>query len=153
MRPLPSQRRTNGAPFTPSEIRDEWGFRDCGAELRGEGLGFSFKWQIRIDDSSNAKNPLPNHVDNGVDVRQGRGLFISDSRGNHGETRNHCEFHHEKGHETQESVKFKALAPGMMDDKEMKLCEEIKEEKNIHTMLASVHTNDIYEDKNEKEPC
>ncbi|PPD96682.1 hypothetical protein GOBAR_DD06296 [Gossypium barbadense] len=107
---------------------------------------------VRFDDLSSAKNTLPNHVDNGVDVRVGRGLVISDSGGNHGETRNSCEFHHEKGYETQESVKFKALTPGMMDDKEMKLCEEIKEEKNIHTMLASVHTNDIYEDTNEKRP-
>ena len=39
----------------------------------------------------------------------------------------------------------------MMDDKEMKLCEEIKEEKNIHTMFRGVHTNDIYEDTNEKD--
>ncbi|PPD91637.1 hypothetical protein GOBAR_DD11429 [Gossypium barbadense] len=75
------------------------------------------------------------NIYNGVDVKVGRGSVISDSEGNQGKTRNHCEFHHEKGYETQESVKFKALAPDMMDDKEMKLCEEIKEEKNIHTML------------------
>ncbi|PPD83945.1 hypothetical protein GOBAR_DD19119 [Gossypium barbadense] len=91
---------------------------------------------VRFNDSSSAENPLPDHDDNGVDVRARRGLVISDSEGNHGKTRNRCEFHHEKGYETQESVKFKALVPGMMDDKEIKLCEEIKEEKNIHTMLG-----------------
>ncbi|PPD98655.1 hypothetical protein GOBAR_DD04319 [Gossypium barbadense] len=108
---------------------------------------------VRFDDSSSAENPLPNHIDNGVDVRAGMGLVIYDSGGNHGKTRNHCDFHHKKGHETQESVKFKALVKGMIDDKEMKLCEEIKEEKNIHIMMGSVHINDIYEDTNEKGPC
>ncbi|PPD79903.1 hypothetical protein GOBAR_DD23169 [Gossypium barbadense] len=107
---------------------------------------------VRFDDSSSAENPLPNHIDNRIDMKVGRGSVISDSGGNQGKIRNHCEFHHEKGYETQESMKFNALAPDMMDDKEMKLCEEIKEEKNIHTMLASVHTNDIYEDTNEKDP-
>ncbi|PPD71795.1 hypothetical protein GOBAR_DD31306 [Gossypium barbadense] len=108
---------------------------------------------VIFDDSSSTENPLPDHDDNGVDMRSGRGLVISNSGGNHGKTRNHCKFHHEKGYETQESMKLKALVPGMMDDKEIKLCEEIKEEKNIHTMLGSVHTNDIYEDTNEKGPC
>ncbi|PPD96324.1 hypothetical protein GOBAR_DD06669 [Gossypium barbadense] len=108
---------------------------------------------VRFNDSSSIENPLPNHIDSGVNMKVGRGLVISDSGGDHGKTKNHCEFHHEKGYETQESVKFKALAPGTMDDKEMKLYEEIKEAKNIYTMLASVHTNDICEDTNEKGPC
>ena len=106
---------------------------------------------VRFDDSSNIENPLPDHDHNAVDVRAGRGLVISDSGGNHGKTRNHCKFHHEKGYETQECVKFKAL--GMMNDTEMKLCEEVKEEENIRTELGSVHTNGIYEDTNEKGPC
>ncbi|PPD95950.1 hypothetical protein GOBAR_DD07014 [Gossypium barbadense] len=108
---------------------------------------------VKFDDPFSTKNPLPNHIDNGVDIKAGRGLGISDSEGNQGKTRNRCEFHHEKGCETQESVKFKVLVPGMMDDKEMKLYKEIKEEKNIHTIFASVHTNDIYEDTNEKGHC
>ncbi|PPD83097.1 hypothetical protein GOBAR_DD19962 [Gossypium barbadense] len=63
---------------------------------------------VRFDDSSSAENSLPNHTDDGVDVRAGRELVVSNSGGNHGKTRNRCEFHHEKGYETQESVKFKA---------------------------------------------
>ncbi|PPD72268.1 hypothetical protein GOBAR_DD30830 [Gossypium barbadense] len=105
---------------------------------------------VRFDDSSSTENPLPDHDDNGVDVRAGRGLVISDSGGNYGKARNHCKFHHEKGYETHERVKFKTL--GMTDDKEMKLCEEIKEEENIRTKLGSVHINDIFEDTNEKKP-
>ncbi|PPD98193.1 hypothetical protein GOBAR_DD04791 [Gossypium barbadense] len=108
---------------------------------------------VRFDDLSSAENPLPNHIDNEVDMKAGRGLVISDSEGNQGKTMNHCEFHHEKGYETQESVRFKALVQGMMDNKEMKLCEEIKEEKNIHTILGIVHINDIYEDTKENGPC
>ncbi|PPD99424.1 hypothetical protein GOBAR_DD03541 [Gossypium barbadense] len=100
----------------------------------------------RFDESSNAENPLPNHTDNRVDVRAGRGLVVSDSGGSHGD------FHHERGSETQESVEFKALVQDMRDDKGMKLCEEIKEEENMRTMLAKVHSNDIYEDTNEKGP-
>ncbi|PPD96157.1 hypothetical protein GOBAR_DD06831 [Gossypium barbadense] len=106
---------------------------------------------VRFDDSSSAENPLPDHDDNGVDVRARRGLVISDSGGNHRKTRNHCKFHHKKGYETQECVKFKTL--GIMDDKEMNLCEEIKEEENIRTELGSVHIKDIFEDTNEKGPC
>ncbi|PPD89991.1 hypothetical protein GOBAR_DD13059 [Gossypium barbadense] len=108
---------------------------------------------VRFDDSSSAENLLPSHIDNGVDMKVGRGSVISDSGGNKGKTRNHCDFHHERGFETQESVEFKALVQDMMDDKGMKLREEIKEEENIRSMLASVHTNDIFEDTNEKEPC
>ncbi|PPD99283.1 hypothetical protein GOBAR_DD03684 [Gossypium barbadense] len=105
---------------------------------------------IKFDDSSNL---LPDHVDNGVGVRARRGLVISDSRGNHGKTMNHREFHHEKGYETQESVELKTLVPGMIDDKEMEFCEEIKEERNMHIMLGSVHINSIYKDTLEKGPC
>ncbi|PPD70333.1 hypothetical protein GOBAR_DD32786 [Gossypium barbadense] len=105
---------------------------------------------VKFDDSSNL---LPNHVDNGVNVRARRGLVISDSGGNHGKTRNHYEFHHEKGHETQECMEFRTLVQGWLDDKEMEFCEEIKDERNIHTMLGSVHINAIYEDTLEKGPC
>ncbi|PPD77353.1 hypothetical protein GOBAR_DD25722 [Gossypium barbadense] len=104
---------------------------------------------VKFDNSSNL---LPNHVDNRVNMRVGGGLVIFDSGGNHGNTRNHYEFHHKKGHETQESVEFKALVQGKMDDKEMEFCEEIKEERNIHTMLGSVHINAIHEDTIEKGP-
>ncbi|PPD90635.1 hypothetical protein GOBAR_DD12425 [Gossypium barbadense] len=55
---------------------------------------------VKFDDSSSVENPLPDHDDNGVDVRAGRGLVIFYSGGNHGKTRNHCKFHHEKGYET-----------------------------------------------------
>ncbi|PPD92557.1 hypothetical protein GOBAR_DD10515 [Gossypium barbadense] len=108
---------------------------------------------VRFNDSSSVENPLSSHIDSGVDMKIRRGLVISDSGEDHGNTRNHCEFHHDKGYENQENVKSKALAPGTMDDKEMKLCEEIKEDKNIYTMLASVHTNDICEDTTENGPC
>ncbi|PPD78644.1 hypothetical protein GOBAR_DD24430 [Gossypium barbadense] len=106
---------------------------------------------VRFDNSSSAENPLPDHDDNGINVRAGSGLVITDSGGNHGKIRNHCKFHHEKGYETHESVKFKTLC--MIDSKEMKLCEEIKEEENIRTELRSVRINDIFEDTNEKGPC
>ncbi|PPE01451.1 hypothetical protein GOBAR_DD01508 [Gossypium barbadense] len=101
---------------------------------------------VKFDGSSNL---LPNHVDNRLNVRTRRGLVISDSR----KIRNHCEFHHEKGHETQECVELRTLVQGRMDRKEMEFCEEIKEERNIHTMLGSVHINAINEDTLEKGPC
>ncbi|PPD71430.1 hypothetical protein GOBAR_DD31675 [Gossypium barbadense] len=69
--------------------------REC--EIQGLGSGHNGRQgdEAIFDDSSSTKNPLPNHVDNGVDVRAGRGLVISNSGGNHGETRNRCEFHHD----------------------------------------------------------
>ncbi|PPD94889.1 hypothetical protein GOBAR_DD08090 [Gossypium barbadense] len=94
---------------------------------------------VRFDDSSSAKNPLPN----GVDVREGWGLVISNSGGGHGKTMNHCEFHHEKGYETQESVKFKALAPGTMDDKEMKLYSDFPLERGMCLDGSHDFGNDI----------
>ncbi|PPD74296.1 hypothetical protein GOBAR_DD28782 [Gossypium barbadense] len=75
-----------------------------------------------------------------------RGLIISDSRRSYRKTRNYCEFYHDEGHEIQECVEFRALVQGMMDNKEMEFCEEIKEERSICTMLGNVHINVIYED-------
>ncbi|PPD80007.1 hypothetical protein GOBAR_DD23065 [Gossypium barbadense] len=105
---------------------------------------------VKFDDSSNL---LSNHIDSGVRVRARKGLAISELRGNHRKTMNYREFHHEEGYETQESVELKALVPGMIDDKEMEFSKEIKEVRNIHTMLGSVHINAIYEDTLENGPC
>ncbi|XP_052488615.1 uncharacterized protein LOC128041902 [Gossypium raimondii] len=111
---------------------------------------------VKLDDSPNAKNPLPNHADKGVNmVSEGtgeevktdiaevktplkrvwkeiakRGLVISDSEEGH-EMGNYCEFHHKTGHEIQECEGFKALVQSMMDNKEMRFYEDAKEMRSI----------------------
>ncbi|XP_040940229.1 uncharacterized protein [Gossypium hirsutum] len=60
-----------------------------------------------------------------------RGLVISNPEGSCEVIRNYCEFHHEEGHEVQECIKFRALVQGLMDNKEIEFCEEVKEEENI----------------------
>ncbi|PPD93324.1 hypothetical protein GOBAR_DD09738 [Gossypium barbadense] len=78
---------------------------------------------VKLDDLPNTENPLPNHNDNGVNM-----IERSFER-----VENYCEFHHEEGHEIQECAEFRALVQGLMDNKEMKFYEEVKEEGSICT--------------------
>ncbi|XP_040963913.1 uncharacterized protein [Gossypium hirsutum] len=66
-----------------------------------------------------------------------RGLLVVDSKKSFEEKENYCEFHHEEGHEIQECAEFRALVQGLMDNKEMKFYEEVKEEGSICTSESS----------------
>ncbi|XP_052882760.1 uncharacterized protein LOC108458660 [Gossypium arboreum] len=54
-------------------------------------------------------------------VPQGLGDKIQD-------TRNYCEFHHEKDHEIQNCIEFRALVQSLMDNKELEFFESVEEE-------------------------
>ncbi|XP_012482815.2 uncharacterized protein LOC105797378 [Gossypium raimondii] len=112
---------------------------------------------VKLLDSPNAKNLLPNHADKGVNmVSEGtgeevktdiaevktplkrvwkemakRGLVISDSEEGH-EMGNYCEFHYKTGHVIQECEGFKALVQSMMDNNEMRFYEDAKEMRSIY---------------------
>ncbi|MFQ6668353.1 hypothetical protein Gotur_034026 [Gossypium turneri] len=114
---------------------------------------------VKLDDSPNIENPLPNHNDNGVNMIGGsigrkikediaevkiplrwvwrnmveRGLFVLDSERSFERVENYCELHHEEGHEIQECTEFRALVQGLMDDKKIEFYEEVKEEGSICT--------------------
>ncbi|XP_052486354.1 uncharacterized protein LOC128041074 [Gossypium raimondii] len=114
---------------------------------------------VKLDDSPNTENPLPNHNDNGVNMIGGnmgrrikediaevkiplrwvwkkmieRELFVLDPERSFERMENYCDFHHEEGHEIQECTELRALVQGMMDDKEMEFYEEVKEEGSICT--------------------
>ncbi|MFQ6666882.1 hypothetical protein Gotur_033082, partial [Gossypium turneri] len=107
---------------------------------------------VKLDDSSSAENPLPDHDGvNMIGVNMGRkikediaevkiplrwvwkkmmerGLFVLDSERRFERVENYCEFHHKEGHEIQECTEFRALVQGMMDNKEIEFYEEVKEE-------------------------
>ncbi|XP_052478489.1 uncharacterized protein LOC128034014 [Gossypium raimondii] len=112
---------------------------------------------VKLDDSLNVENPLPNHNEvnmmsgnigrnvktNLVDVRtplrmvwkemKKRGLIAVDSEKSYKQKGNYCEFDHETGHEIQECTEFKTVVQGMMDNKEVEFYEEVQEERNICT--------------------
>ncbi|XP_017644367.1 uncharacterized protein LOC108485008 [Gossypium arboreum] len=44
------------------------------------------------------------------------------------DTRNYCEFHHEKDHEIQNCIEFRALVQGLKDNKELEFLDSIEEE-------------------------
>ncbi|KAA3469614.1 RNA-directed DNA polymerase (Reverse transcriptase), Ribonuclease H [Gossypium australe] len=75
------------------------------------------------------------------------GLSMSDPERSCENSRNYCEFHHEKGHEIQECAEFRALVQGLMDNKEIEFCEGVKE--SVKEMLENVHINAIYEETTE----
>ncbi|XP_016676320.1 uncharacterized protein [Gossypium hirsutum] len=108
---------------------------------------------MRFDDPATpnvAGNPLPNHIDQGVNgISEGsnkktkyevaevrtplrrvwkemakRGLIVSDSREESEEERNYCEFHDEVRHEIQDCMEFRALVQNMMNSKEIEFFEE-----------------------------
>ncbi|KAA3486504.1 hypothetical protein EPI10_030407 [Gossypium australe] len=102
-------------------------------------------------------NPLPNHIEGGVNAIDGkvgriintvtveiktplkrvwmemvkRRLSIPNSGGSCENSTNYCEFHHEEGHKIHECTEFRALVQGLMDNKEIEFCEEAKEEGSI----------------------
>ncbi|XP_040947361.1 uncharacterized protein [Gossypium hirsutum] len=116
---------------------------------------------VKLDDSPNTENPLPDH--NGVNIIGGsigrkikkdisevkiplrwvwknmvkRGLIIPSLEKRFERVENYCEFHHDEGHEIQECTEFRALVQDLMDNKEMKFYEEVKEEVSICTSEAS----------------
>ncbi|XP_040931917.1 uncharacterized protein [Gossypium hirsutum] len=119
---------------------------------------------VKFDNAPSAKNPLPNHTDNGVnaigenmgrriksDITEvktplrwvwkemaKRGLVISNPEGRCEEIKNYCEFHHEVGHEIQECVKFRAWVQGLMDNNEIEFCEEVKEKGSICALESTM---------------
>ncbi|XP_017609456.1 uncharacterized protein LOC108455410 [Gossypium arboreum] len=113
---------------------------------------------VKFDDSSTpnvAENPLPNHIDQGVNgINEGgrkrvkqevvevktplkwvwkemvkRGSIVLDSKEESEEKRNYCEFHNEAGHEIQECGEFRAIVQDRINNKEMKFYEEVKSPK------------------------
>ncbi|XP_016752831.1 uncharacterized protein [Gossypium hirsutum] len=109
---------------------------------------------VKFDDTSGTRNLLPSHTDKGVnaiienmgrkvklniaEVRtplklvwkemQKRGLVPQGLGDKIQDTRNYCEFHHEKDHEIQNCIEFKALVQGLMDNKELEFLESVEEE-------------------------
>ncbi|XP_052877969.1 uncharacterized protein LOC128284199 [Gossypium arboreum] len=108
---------------------------------------------VRFDDSVTpnvAGNPLPNHVDQGVNgISEGlnkktkyevaevrtplrwvwkemakRELIVLDSREEYKEERNYCEFHDNVGHEIQNCTEFRTLVQNMMNNKKIEFYEE-----------------------------
>ncbi|XP_012468953.1 uncharacterized protein LOC105787041 [Gossypium raimondii] len=100
---------------------------------------------FKFDDPSNTENPLPNHIDDGINAMSedmGRrikidiaeiktplrwvwnemvkkGSTISNSGGSYEKMRNYYEFHHEVGHEIQKCNEFRALVQDLMDNNEL----------------------------------
>ncbi|XP_040951494.1 uncharacterized protein [Gossypium hirsutum] len=121
-------------------------FKKCVERLIKAGV-------VKFDDTPGTENPLPSHTDKGVnaiienmgrkvklniaDVRtplklvwkemQKRGLVPQELRDKIQDTRNYCEFHHEKDHEIQNCIEFRALVHGLMDNKELEFLESIEE--------------------------
>ncbi|XP_016681082.1 uncharacterized protein [Gossypium hirsutum] len=111
---------------------------------------------VKLDDSPNTENLLPNHTDKGVNMTSEsrgeevkndiaeektllkwvwremakRGLVISDLEERY-ETKNYCEFHRKGGHEIQECKEFRALVQNMMENKEIRFYEEVEGKRNI----------------------
>ncbi|XP_017624607.1 uncharacterized protein LOC108468225 [Gossypium arboreum] len=109
---------------------------------------------VKFDDTSSTGNPLPSHTDKGVnaiienmgrkvklnieEVRtplklvwkemQNRGLVPQGLGDKIQDTRNYCEFHHERYHEIQNCIEFKALVQGLMDNKELEFLESVEKE-------------------------
>ncbi|XP_017613603.1 uncharacterized protein LOC108458711 [Gossypium arboreum] len=109
---------------------------------------------VKFDDTSGKGNPLPSHTDKGVnaiienmgrkvklniaEVRillklvwkeiQKRGLVPQGLGDKIQDTRNYCEFHHEKDHGIQNCIEFRALVQGLMDNKELEFLESVEEE-------------------------
>ncbi|XP_040963942.1 uncharacterized protein [Gossypium hirsutum] len=114
---------------------------------------------VKLDDSPNTENSLPNHNKNGVNMIGGnmgrkikkniaevkvslrwiwkkmveRGLFVLDSVRSFERVENYCEFYHEEGREIEECKEFRALVQGLIDNKEIEFYEEVKEEGRICT--------------------
>ncbi|XP_052479611.1 uncharacterized protein LOC105801050 [Gossypium raimondii] len=89
---------------------------------------------VKLDDSPNAKHPLPNHNEvNMMSGNMGRNVKTDVV-----DKENYCEFHHEIGHEIQECTEFKTLVQCMIDNKEMEFYEEVQEEGNICTSKLTV---------------
>ncbi|XP_017644626.1 uncharacterized protein LOC108485319 [Gossypium arboreum] len=109
---------------------------------------------VKFDDTPGTGNPLPSHTDKGVnaiienmgrkvklniaEVRtplklvwkemQKRGLVLQELGDKIQDTRNYCEFHHEKDHKIQNCIEFRALVQGLMDNKELEFLESVEEE-------------------------
>ncbi|XP_040952755.1 uncharacterized protein [Gossypium hirsutum] len=108
---------------------------------------------VKYDDLSGAENSLPNHVDKGVNaiannearkIKENtakvktplkevwkemvkRGLIASDLEDKSQEAIDYCIFHDEEGHVIQECAEFRALAQGLMDNKEVEFFEYAEE--------------------------
>ncbi|KAA3483199.1 hypothetical protein EPI10_005391 [Gossypium australe] len=109
---------------------------------------------VKFDGPSDAKNPLPNHTNKGVNAiveNTGQktkmyitevktplrevwkkmvenGLITQDSRNRSREVRNYYEFHYKKDHEIQKCSEFRTLVQGLMDNKKLKFFEYTEEE-------------------------
>ncbi|MBA0778093.1 hypothetical protein Gotri_006011 [Gossypium trilobum] len=118
------------------------------------------------------ENPLPNHINKGVNMMsenmgegvkidiaevktplkwvwkemERRGLVISGFEKGW-ETKNYCEFHYETGHEIQRCEEFRALIQSMMDNKEMEFYDKNRGKKKY----MRVRLND--EDPENKSYC
>ncbi|XP_040938074.1 uncharacterized protein [Gossypium hirsutum] len=132
--------------ITGHSIENCTSFKRCVERLIKAGV-------LKFDDTPGTGNPLPSHTDKGVNaiienvgrkvklniaelrtplklvwnemqkrslVPQGLGDKIQD-------TRNYCEFHHEKDHEIQNCIEFRALVQGLMDDKELEFFKSVEE--------------------------
>ncbi|XP_017628689.2 uncharacterized protein LOC108471603 [Gossypium arboreum] len=109
---------------------------------------------LKFDDTPGTGNPLPSHTDKGVNAiienvgrkvklniaevttplklvwneMQKRGLVPQGLGDKIQDTRNYCEFHHEKDHEIQNCIEFRALVQGLMDNKGLEFFESVEEE-------------------------
>ncbi|KAA3481072.1 Gag-pro-like protein [Gossypium australe] len=96
-------------------------------------------------------NSLPRHLDQGVNT-------ITESGGKRTKTdvaeevlkgRSYSEFHTEEGHEIQKCTQFRALVQSLVDNKELKLFEDVKgsEEGDIYALeegsTEKVHKNSV----------
>ncbi|XP_016721860.1 uncharacterized protein [Gossypium hirsutum] len=135
------------AGITWHSIENCTSFKRCVERLIKAGV-------VKFDDTPSTGNPLPSHTDKGVnaiienmgrkvklnivEVRtplklvwkemQKRNLVPQGLRNKVQDTRNYCEFHYEKDHEIQNCIEFRALAQGLMDNKELEFLESVKEE-------------------------
>ncbi|XP_040951519.1 uncharacterized protein [Gossypium hirsutum] len=138
------------AGITGHSIENCTGFKKLVERLISIGV-------VKIDDSPNVKNLLPNHTDKGVNMITGnternvmvdiaevrtplkwvwkkmveRRLISLNLEEKCRETKNYCKFHHEKGHEIQECTEFRTLVQSMMDNKEVEFYEKIEEGESI----------------------
>ncbi|XP_016730312.2 uncharacterized protein [Gossypium hirsutum] len=131
--PIPVTYRELYKRITGHSIENCTSFKRCVERLIKAGV-------VKFDDTPGTGNPLPSHADKGVNAiienmgrkvklniaerglaPQGLGDKIQD-------TRNYCEFDHEKDHEIQNCIEFKALVHGLMDNKELEFLESVEEE-------------------------
>ncbi|XP_016733252.2 uncharacterized protein [Gossypium hirsutum] len=134
------------AGITGHSIENCTSFKRCVERLIKAGV-------LKFDDTPGTGNPLPSHTDKWVnaiienvgrkvklniaEVRtplnlvwsemQKRGLVPQGLGDKIQDTQNYCEFHHEKDHEIQNCIEFRALVQDLMDNKELEFFKSIEE--------------------------